>query len=126
MQSQMPTADQPDTGCLACLLPVGHTTLCSGTAAFLGQTCISPRAVRTSPRRPEQALVHTTTFLKPGVLKVSRLSWDRAWDRHHAAPGEKMGTQPGGRQHENGDLENAWDAEKGDYLHFWKCFPESS
>ena len=43
---------------------------------------------------------------------------------HFPAPGKKAGKQPGGREHGNRDLKNAWDTQWGDYSFFLECFPE--
>lgn len=44
--------------------------------------------------------------LRPGVLKATRLVWDRT-QRHSTAPGEKAGKQPRGKQHGNSDLKTS-------------------
>lgn len=75
------SAEQPakgsmsNTGCLTCLFQVPQPCALA-KLPFLVKPATASRVVRPSSRRPMQAPEHTMS-LKPGVLKVSRLCYDR-------------------------------------------------
>ena len=114
-QRHLLRAGNLDIGYLACFAPHPKPLYLDATA-LLNQTCISPSMARPYPRKSAQDPDHSKS-LKPGVLKFSRLGWDRAqstlcWSRQTSNP------------ETDSDHKNTWDIQGGNYSLLWECFPE--